>query len=520
MSNTLEANVSNHNRKKARNQKGVALIIALVILFLLSALAASLIFVTQSEMWASSNYRLLTQSRYAAEAGAQAAANWFAHGGYTAPTTFTSFDMTKSPVACKSGGTCPTVNSPIVLGGSAPNYPDSTVETAFYNAFNNQTVPGLTNATYSVTAQLMQMQSGALQTWQITSVGNMTSARGATTQVIETIQRSGTPIFNYGLYATSNACPKSIDFSGSAQSDSFNSTLGAYGGANIGSQGNMGTPGSVGMSGTAAIHGTLATNQPANGGCPDGLNSSSSVAGPPPPAPPSPGVTGGFVSLNAPTYGPPAFPSPFTPGPTSGSAVNYNSGTTNLTQGTFGNIQSQATLNFAAGNYAIGNLQGNNGVVTMGAGNYTINDISLSGTILHLNTGVYNIDSLAMSGSASVVIDSGPVVININPSTATTPVNMSGSSNITNNTLIPANLEITYGGSLTMQLSGSSLCMAVVYAPSAPIQMSGSSGWYGAIIGSTFQDSGSAAMHYDTALQNSFLTNVNSNLVGFTWSKN
>ena len=515
--------MNNRKRKQARtqtkNQKGVALIIALVVLFLLSALAASLIFVTQSEMWASANYRLLTQSRYAAEAGAQSAVNWF-ENNYTSPTTFTSYDMTKSPVQCKTGGTCPTVGSAIVLGGSASNYPDSTVETAFHNALNAQTVPGVPNATYSVTAELLQMQSGALQTWQITSVGNITGARGAATQVIETVQRSGTPTFTYGLYATSNACPKSIDFSGSAQSDSFNSALGAYGGANVGSQGNMGTPGSVGMSGSAEIHGTLATNNPGNGSCPDGLNSSSSGPGGSN-TPPSPGVSGGFVPLHAPTYGPPAFPSPFTPGPTSGTAVQYNSGTTTLTQGTYGNIQSQATLNFTGGgNFAIGNLQGNNGTITMAAGNYTINDISLSGTTLILNTGVYNIDSLSMSGSASVQINSGPVVVNINPSTTTTPVNMSGSSAINNTTGVSSNFEITYGGSLTMQLSGSSTCMAVVYAPSAPIQMSGSSGWYGAIIGSTFQDSGSASMHYDTALQNSFLTNATTSVTGFTWSKN
>jgi type II secretory pathway component PulK len=144
---------------------------ALIVLFLLSALAASLIFVTQSEMWASANYRLLTQSRYAAEGGAQRAVNWI-ENSYTPPTiaNIGSFDMTKTPVRYNS--------IPVLLSatsGVASNYPDSTVQSAFNTALRSQAVPGLPNTTSSVTAELLSMQqvTGAfgssgtqyLQTW-------------------------------------------------------------------------------------------------------------------------------------------------------------------------------------------------------------------------------------------------------------------------------------------------------------------------------------------------------------------
>src|SRR2546425_5323694 len=61
---------------KRSNQKGVALILALLLVFILSVMAVSLMFLSQSETWASMNYRLMTQGRYGAEAGLNSAANY------------------------------------------------------------------------------------------------------------------------------------------------------------------------------------------------------------------------------------------------------------------------------------------------------------------------------------------------------------------------------------------------------------------------------------------------------------
>src|SRR3990172_1750001 len=67
-----------------RDERGIALVIVILTLFVLTTLAAAVIFVTQSEIWTSANYKLATQARYAAEAGSQRAANWLVHD-YTPP---------------------------------------------------------------------------------------------------------------------------------------------------------------------------------------------------------------------------------------------------------------------------------------------------------------------------------------------------------------------------------------------------------------------------------------------------
>ena len=393
MKDILEVNVNNRKRKQARNQKGVALIIALVVLFLLSALAASLIFVTQSEMWASANYRLLTQSRYAAEAGAQAGVNWFKNS-YAAPAATTYFNMTTSPVQCKTaGGGCPTVGSAIVLGATS-NYPDTT--NATQNSFNTlvaQTVPGVPNATYTVTAKLMQMQSATQQTWQITSVGSIAGARSATTQVVETIQNNynPTPLFQYAVFATGSGCnnPIAMTWSGSSYTDSYSSASGAYtpspATGNRGSNGNAGTVGSVTMSGSATINGTLSGLNTNTGSCPALLNSSSSG-----------GAKGGLAIMTPPVYSAPAKLNPAPPVGTSmnasGSCWATGAGCTNVTGAA---CPSGKCIQLAP----------------TSTSTYTYGDIQASGgTTIFLTAGTYNINSLVLSGTSPIVLLSGPVV--------------------------------------------------------------------------------------------------------------
>src|SRR6266704_2324687 len=91
--------------KRNHPEAGVALIIALLVLLILSVLAASIIFVTQTETWATSNNRSMVQARYAAEAGAQKALNWLTYT-YNPPTaaTMAALDPTKYPIQLAGGG--------------------------------------------------------------------------------------------------------------------------------------------------------------------------------------------------------------------------------------------------------------------------------------------------------------------------------------------------------------------------------------------------------------------------------
>src|SRR5262249_3135726 len=107
------------NRSK---EKGSALIIALILVFVLSVMDVSMMFLSQSETWSSFNYRLMTQSRYGAESGLSVAAN-FIMTGYTPPDVagadlLSNYDVTHSPVQYNG--------SPVVISSNASvnsNYP-------------------------------------------------------------------------------------------------------------------------------------------------------------------------------------------------------------------------------------------------------------------------------------------------------------------------------------------------------------------------------------------------------------
>src|ERR1022692_1971740 len=86
-------------------QRGVALIIAMLTLLVLSALAAAIIFVTQTETWSTTNYKAMLQARYAAESGAQNTLNWLRYT-YTGPATMTAYDLTKRSEERRVGKEC------------------------------------------------------------------------------------------------------------------------------------------------------------------------------------------------------------------------------------------------------------------------------------------------------------------------------------------------------------------------------------------------------------------------------
>src|SRR5437762_816424 len=113
-----------------RNDKGVAIIIALLTILILSTLGAAIMFSTQAEIRTTYNYKRLTQARYAAEAGAQNTTNWLIYN-YTNPTNYASFDITQTPVKYNM--------SDVVLSASSamPNYPDAAVQAAFNSALLN-----------------------------------------------------------------------------------------------------------------------------------------------------------------------------------------------------------------------------------------------------------------------------------------------------------------------------------------------------------------------------------------------
>ncbi len=472
--------------KRNHREAGVALIIALLVLLILSVLAASIIFVTQTETWATANNRSMVQARYAAEAGAQKTLNYLRYT-YATPANLGVFDQTKYPIQLAGGGD-------VILSamtGVAGTYPDAAQQAAFSAALKDASVPGVgVPASYEVQARLLSIQGPGVQTWEITSQGNVPSIRNAQVQVVMKIEKRGTPLFVYGIFATGNTC-KAIDMSSSSFTDSFDSSAGSYAATKSSTGGDVGTNGNVNMSGSAYFDGKLSSPNGGTGSCSSGAktaltSSSSTVVSTPPPLP-----VEALVPLAPVTFPPPPPPSPVPP--TTAMNMSGNCGTvpgcTNV---------STKEVSLAPGQYGDLNASG--------------------GTTVHLSAGTYNVNNLVLSGGSPIVVDSGPVIINVEGASVSKAIDFSGGS-ITNSSGDPSNFQINYGGSETVTLSGGSGSYGVVYAPNAPTTLSGSSAWYGAVVGLTITDSGGGAIHYDRALQNKLLIGGQFYPISFTWSK-
>ena len=98
---------------KRRNEKGTAMLFALILVLVLSVMGASMMFLSQSETWGSMNYRMMTQTRYGAEAGIHAAANFLLFN-YVPPPPTASVPPALPPLPAGYNLTLPT---PAICGG-------------------------------------------------------------------------------------------------------------------------------------------------------------------------------------------------------------------------------------------------------------------------------------------------------------------------------------------------------------------------------------------------------------------
>jgi Tfp pilus assembly protein PilX len=546
--------------KRNSSERGVAIIFALLAILVLGILGATLMFTAQSQAWTSLNYRQAMQARYAAEAGVQKTINWLASSSYTGPTVYTPYNMNVNPVTCVSG--CATTG-PVVLSaisGVSSNYPTSSVATAFTSALSNQAIPGLPNVTVSTKAVLLRMTqssgaawlpssgTGVIQTWQITSIATISGASSSSVQVVENFERTGTSIFNYGLEALGTGCGI-MTFVGKDSTDSYNSSLGPYGGSNVGNEGNIATNGNVTLQGTgtsaAKINGNVAAVNSTVGACASsGLTDSSS---------------GNYLGLKA--VGTLVAPLPwgctaqpcYPPGTNITTAQNVSSSCISIS-GCTKNSPATISLNDGGSNRTV-----NAFTLAPGSyGNITINNAD----VVHVSAGTYNINSLNFAQDGQIVVDSGPVVFNLVgncssgcPSESGLPSGYSsteviygsgyagfnacapsgGTGTVANPNVygsttcgpskgpysgIASNLQIVYGGSQTLRLGGMPNA-TVLYAPSAGYYTPGAPvGLYGSAIVKMFNDQSGSPFHYDTALPNE-ITKVGPYLPvgGFSWSK-
>jgi Tfp pilus assembly protein PilX len=520
-----------------RQERGVALVIALFLMAALSVVSASLMFLSQTETYASMNYRMMSQARYAAEGGVNKAANFLLDNTqYTVPSTggtdsLASYDRTQSPVVCVSG--CVTLNAPVVLSWDTTksNYPVAAVRTAYAAAGQGTLTAGNSTLTYKTTATLIAMQlfdsyggtQNVVQTWSVSSDGGLQNVSNAKVEVVATIETPKVAANSYAAFATYPGCD-AIQFHGNTTVNSYDSSVGPPSGAGNSTEstgGDVGTNGNLHIWGSVDVQGNLYTPKSGVGDCTAGAvtgltdGGSAAVDGSmvhlptivnfPVPVfsatPPTTAVTFDGTLMSNPANGCTSL------GLTLGTNCSYNSGTKTLT------------------------VDGNGSDVTMPsvvvAGGYTM---TFAG---HTPPANININSLTGSGNievaANLVTDTGQSVVmkiagkNADGTDMTTPVdlasmgwkqNASGAASRYD----AAALQIVYGGTGTISMTGNPQSAATIYAPNANFALQGTADLFGSVLAKTISNGGNASIHYDRRLSRDFWVAGNPMLGSFTWN--
>ena len=188
---------------RSTNEKGIALILTMLLITVISIMGISLMFLSQSETWSSLNYRYASQARDAAESAVNSAANYLMYSYTPAGTVsdpFSGYNMSASPVQSPSSSSS---GADVLLSANtaiSSNYPVSAVQTAFNtNGVGKGTLTvGNTTVNYSSYARLLNMQSitpyltsspVTIQTWQITANATISGVRSATEQVTAILEK-------------------------------------------------------------------------------------------------------------------------------------------------------------------------------------------------------------------------------------------------------------------------------------------------------------------------------------------
>lgn len=538
-----------------QHERGIALVLALFLMSALSILGASLMFLSQSETYASMNYRMMSQARYAAESGVHRAGNFLLDGEYPLPnpaTIDTYYDRTKSPVTCISG--CAVLNAPVVLSASTAvtsNYPDAAVRTAFNAAGQGTLAAGNGTLTYNTYATLMSMQvfdafggtQNLVQTWQVTSNGGLASSPKATVEVVAMIEQPKVTANSYAAFATADTCD-ALYFHGNVETNSYDSSTLAAGAAPTGDGygGDIGTNGNMHIQGSVDVNGNLYSPKAGVGACTEGAVTAETT-------------TGGGMSVNCPngdTGSDPSnpclaklpktlvFQAPTIPM----SAMPDPNTTITIGDGTGGSVlPAVACATILVTNPTVTCTPTATAVTLTGGGtDITLPNVVVNGSYSLVIQGTspaaqnVNINSFGGGGNVTITANKGTLVGGVltdigqsvvlkvagkNPdgTDMATPFNLGDWTINSDFAFDAANLQITYGGTASFTMTGNDSAAATIYAPNATFTLSGTSAFYGSILAKTIENQGTPKIYYDRRLQNGFWVAGMPLLGSFTWSR-
>jgi hypothetical protein len=488
-------------RQPPRNDEGIALVLALLFMLAFSSLGAAVMVLSRTETFSSLNYRMMSQARYGAESGVHKAAHYLLNdydvpGSMSDPTS--SYDTTVSPVTY--------LGQPVVLSamaGITGNYPVAAVQTAFATAAQGTLPAGQTTVAYTATATLLSMRDvtpygssipTVVQTWRLTARGTISGARSGQVEVSAILERQVVPAHTYAAFATNPGCG-ALNFSGGVSTDSYDSanmTMVNGAPATDATFGHVGTNGNLTESGNSTVNGTLSTPRTGVGNCNAGAVTALTLNG-------NAQVTEGIVALpQAVQYEVPDLPDPMPPTTSQNIVSTSGCAALALTAGTCTGGAGALTIDPQGAVVPLGNVR-----VTAGA-------------TLTLEAGTYNVNTLHLTGNSTLIIGSGPVILNVAGQADATPLDFEGGAAI-NETFDPSMLRIHYAGTGTLKLTGGTTTAAIVYAPLAATTITGGADFYGSVLAASVAVSGGASIHYDRRLSRDFYTRGPQMMSSFTW---
>lgn len=153
-----------------------------------------------------------------------------------------------------------------------------------------------------------------------------------------------------------------------------------------------------------------------------------------------------------------------------------------------------------------------NGNTILTAGTYGDIQITASATLTLsggtvANPAIYNFNSISEAGQGTLAV-TGPVVINIAGVGQTTVLDLSGGG-FTNSTNLPTDMIINYGGTGAVKLAGGSGAYFELNAPIAALTLVGNSTFYGSAVAQTINVQGAASFYWDQATVPPPTTNTN-----------
>jgi Tfp pilus assembly protein PilX len=542
-------------RAPLTSERGIALVLSLFLVMAMSVIAASVMFMAQTETYGTMNYRMMSQARYAAESGVQKTVNYLLND-YTAvkPGTagdpLTNYNMKVSPVTYNG--------QPVVLSAvttQTANYPIAAVKTAYSAAGQGTLAAGSTAISYGAYATLMSMQltesNDVVQRWVITGVGTVGGSRPASEEVTATLETQIVPTHGYSAFASAATCG-AITLQGGAVSDSYDST--SYSGVGTPTlttaNGDIGTNGNLSEGGSGTIiNGVLYTPRTGVGNCSNGNVDALSSSG-------GATVTGGIVQMPQQWLPPtPTIILPSPAPPTTALGIDNSSTCASLASALSPSGATCSVVSVSGTNYLTiqpngatpiswGNVTISNGAkVTFLPGTYNFNSLTIkqSNTVLNVGdprpvgtaaSGAVTMTLVGTNASTTIDVDSSGMlsipsnretsfVMNLGTSNQSNnvPVNVTGGGVFVNQTYDPQLFSINYAGTNASSISGGAATAFVLNAPNADLTLAGGSDFYGSLVVKTLKDTGGTKLHYDKNLGSFFGIAGNPLLTSFSWKR-